>query len=94
MAVGEGSARAVPGLATMLLQCHSAPGASFPTRGGARARQGSVSSSVREAKRQPNLKVMEDSQDQHEGMNFKHVLLCFGKVENLKQTASCHGSAA
>lgn len=84
MAVGEGSARAVPGLATMLLQSHSAPGASFPTRGGARARQGSVSSSVREAKRQPNLKVMEDSQDQHEGMNFKHVLLYFGKVETLK----------
>lgn len=54
------------------------------TQGGAGARQGSVSGSKRGAKGQPNLKVMEDSQDQREGMNFKHVLLCFGKAETLK----------
>lgn len=36
------------------------------------------------AKTRPNLKVMEDCQDQHEVMNFKHVLLLFGKAETLK----------
>lgn len=50
-------------------------------------RQGSASGSVQaQSKRgklrsEPNFKVMEDSQDQHEGMNFKHVLLCFEKLK-------------
>lgn len=34
-----------------------------------------------ELRSEPNFKVMEDSQDQHEGMNFKHVLLCFEKLK-------------
>jgi len=30
---------------------------------------------------EPNFKVMEDSQAQHEGMNFRQVLLCFQKLK-------------
>lgn len=53
----------------------------------ARVRQGSASGSVQvqskhgELRSEPNFKVMEDSQDRHEGMNFKHVLLCFKKLK-------------
>lgn len=33
-------------------------------------------------RREPNFKVMEGSQDQREGMNFKHVLLYFEKLKS------------
>lgn len=69
------------GLAMMLLQSHFCPSASLPTRGWC---WGASGLTEWEAKRQPNPKVMEDSQDQREEMNFKHVPLCFGKAETLK----------
>lgn len=63
-------------------------GTSSPAaRTGAGVRQGLVSGSVQaqskrgKLRREPNFKVMEDSQDQHEEMNFKHVLLCFEKLK-------------
>lgn len=60
------------------------PGSSSPTaRASPGVRQGSASGSIQarskrgKLRREPNFKVMENSQDQHEGMNFKHVLFVF-----------------
>lgn len=75
----------MPGLAVMLL---ADPGSASPaTHAGTDVWQGLVSSSIQaqreqgKLRREPDFKVMENSQDQHEELNFKYSLLCFEKLK-------------
>lgn len=54
------------------------PGAERPSAAPAPGRAGHREG---KARRQPTLKVMEDSQDQHEGTHVKHGLLWLEKLK-------------